>query len=293
MLSHPGFSAPGERLTPPPLHFATPQLYFATTVFRNMDEDNQMREEAPEPVREEIVDNGLRLDPRDLQMIVEAVRSETVQSSQPCSSSTPVFKREGFARQYEFNTSIIRKLVPLQGYEGIGFVITDIIQELNSRNETLKIADTHPEVFQFLVNKNKSDLLKITDPRLSEFLETIKKKDEDGGRKRKAPMASQPFPKREAAWPPASLFPQGSYAGQQSTSFEDRSWQKYGYQQSWPGSEFQHRTVRPQYQRRDASPIRRFSESRHREQRDYERKKSQCKYCGREGHWWRECPKRN
>ncbi|RCN42513.1 zinc knuckle [Ancylostoma caninum] len=250
-----------------------------------MEEDHQHQDEAPDAIyQEEVVsDNAIRLDPRDLQRIVDAVRSDAIpQSSQPSSSSAPVFKREGYARQYDFNLSLIRKLVPLQNYEGIGFVISSVIQDLTVRNETLKIADNHPEVFQFLDNKNKSELLKTTDPRLSEFLETIKKKDDETTRKRKMPPTSAPFRKREAAWPPASLMFQNSFEAQQGFPFDPR--QQYGFQ---PYSD---NSRRSQFRRRDPSPARRFSDSRS-YYREQDRRKSLCKACGQEGHWWRDCPK--
>ncbi|EYB84154.1 hypothetical protein Y032_0322g2444 [Ancylostoma ceylanicum] len=250
-----------------------------------MDDEHQHQEEAPDAIYQEEVlsDNAIRLDPRDLQRIVDAVRSDAIPQSQPSSSSAPMFKREGYARQHDFNLSIIRKLVPLQNYEGIGFVISNVIQDLTDRNETLKIADNHPEVFQFLDNKNKSELLKTTDPRLSEFLETIKKKDEDTSRERKLPPPSAPFRKREAAWPPASLMFQNSFeAQQQGIPFDPR--QQYGLQ---PYIDYSRRN---QYRRRDPSPARRFPDSRS-YYREQDRRKSLCKACGQEGHWWRECPK--
>ncbi|CAJ0597675.1 unnamed protein product [Cylicocyclus nassatus] len=126
---------------------------------------------------------SIRLDRRDLRSTLDAIRSENQFPSTP---SAPTFKREGYARQHDFNLSIVRKLVPLQDCQEVGAVISSVIQDLTVRNETLKIADGHPGVFQFLDNKNKSESLRVTDPRLSEFLESVKPKEESTSRKRKA-----------------------------------------------------------------------------------------------------------
>ncbi|CAJ0608350.1 unnamed protein product [Cylicocyclus nassatus] len=80
-----------------------------------------------------------------------------------------------------------------QNFEGVGSIIASVVQDLTVRNETLKIADEHPGVFQFLDNKSKSDLLKVTDPRLSEFLEAVKPKEESTTRKRKLGQPAAPF----------------------------------------------------------------------------------------------------
>ncbi|VDP08032.1 unnamed protein product [Heligmosomoides polygyrus] len=92
------------------------------------------------------------------------------------SSPTPVFKRQGYAKQYDFKMSLIRKLIPLQSFEEINTVVTDMAHDLNVRNETLKIADEHSEAFQYLETKSKGDSLRSTDPKLSEFMDSIKKR---------------------------------------------------------------------------------------------------------------------
>ncbi|VDP06512.1 unnamed protein product [Heligmosomoides polygyrus] len=97
---------------------------------------------------EEIVEtNVIRLDPRDLNSIIQAVKADAPSSSQQTSAAYSL-KREGFGRQYEFNSSLVRKLSNVHGTEDIETVIPEVIQELNVRNETLKIADSHPQVFQ-------------------------------------------------------------------------------------------------------------------------------------------------
>ncbi|EYB82417.1 hypothetical protein Y032_0360g3442 [Ancylostoma ceylanicum] len=116
MTSHPGFSSSSER------------SLSLLAVFRNISQSQHLW-------RTRIRSSS------DQHNRCKRKRSDPIANSQPCSSSTPTFKRESFARQYEFNTSIIRKLVPLQEYQGIGVIVSDVIQDLNSRNETLKIAD--------------------------------------------------------------------------------------------------------------------------------------------------------
>ncbi|EYC39374.1 hypothetical protein Y032_0659g1263 [Ancylostoma ceylanicum] len=116
MTSHPGFSSSSERS----LSLLSVSQYFAIAAFTE-DEDSQQLG-TPQPVQEETVataESTLRLDARDLQLIIDALMSDPIANSQPCSSPTPTFKREGFARKYEFNTSIIRKLVPHQEYQGL------------------------------------------------------------------------------------------------------------------------------------------------------------------------------
>ncbi|VDO24684.1 unnamed protein product [Heligmosomoides polygyrus] len=133
------------------------------------------QQQPPDAIFEETIqettDAAFRLDPRDLQIIVDAIRPEP--TTQPSASPTPVFKREGYAKQYDFNMSLIRKLIPLQSFEEINAVVTNIVHDLNVRNETLKIADEHPEVFQYLETKSKADSLRSTDPKLSEFMDSI------------------------------------------------------------------------------------------------------------------------
>uniref|UniRef100_A0A183GCH2 Reverse transcriptase domain-containing protein n=1 Tax=Heligmosomoides polygyrus TaxID=6339 RepID=A0A183GCH2_HELPZ len=72
-------------------------------------------------------------------------------------------------------------------------VVTDIVHDLNVRNDTLKIADEHPEVFQYLETKSKADSLQSTDPKLSEFVDSIKKRDEEQTKKRMIAATFQPF----------------------------------------------------------------------------------------------------
>ncbi|VDP17766.1 unnamed protein product [Heligmosomoides polygyrus] len=107
---------------------------------------------------EEIVKtNVIRLDPRDLNSVIQAVKADASSSSQQTSAAYS-FKREGFGRQYELNSSLVRKLSNVHGTEDIETAIPEVIQELNVRNETLKIADSNPQVFQFLDIKTKSNL---------------------------------------------------------------------------------------------------------------------------------------
>ncbi|EYC05339.1 hypothetical protein Y032_0082g1528 [Ancylostoma ceylanicum] len=158
-----------------------------------MDNPNQPPEAA---FQEEVMESNIRLDPRDLQMIIQAVKSEPSHASHPCSSKAPTFKRKCFARQHEFDSSVIRKLYPLLDFEGVVIVISEVIRDLEVRNETLAIADSHPQVFEFLDVKEKSESLKATDLRLGEFVESVKKKEQEASRKRKAPPPQQPFRRR-------------------------------------------------------------------------------------------------
>ncbi|KAK6039443.1 hypothetical protein COOONC_23052 [Cooperia oncophora] len=129
-----------------------------------MEEDIPSYSHPTEAIYEECVettenaDAAIRLDPRDIRSIIDAIRTETLQPATP--SAKPVFKREGYAKQFEFNSSILRKLIPLQSSTSheIATTITQVIQDLNTRNETLVIADEHPEVFQFLDHKSKGRL---------------------------------------------------------------------------------------------------------------------------------------
>ncbi|CAJ0602804.1 unnamed protein product [Cylicocyclus nassatus] len=218
-----------------------------------MDDDDQHQQEDLERIREEVIYaeevdqpriESIRLDKRDLECILQAVR----------------------------------KLMPLQNSEGVGSIIASVVQDLTVRNDTLKIADEHPGVFQFLDIKSKSDSLKVTDPRLSEFLEAVKPKEESTTRKRKLGQPAAPFRKREAAWPPASRHPD-LFSFEGPSSYDARFNTSYGYPSSSDRSRY----------RRKFSPPRRFSEYRI-SARDQDRRKSQCRKCGQEGHWWRECP---
>ncbi|VDO20880.1 unnamed protein product [Heligmosomoides polygyrus] len=49
------------------------------------------------------------LDPRDLNSIIQAVKADTPSSSRQTSAAY-LFKREGFGRQYEFNSSPVRNV---------------------------------------------------------------------------------------------------------------------------------------------------------------------------------------
>ncbi|WKX98808.1 hypothetical protein Q1695_014025 [Nippostrongylus brasiliensis] len=153
--------------------------------------------EGPSPVlhtgpvsHEEVVESHLiRLDPRDLHSIIQAVKTEAPSSSQSDSSSFS-FKREGFGRQFDFNLSLIRKLSNIRDAEDCFAVASEVAHMLTVRNATLKIADSHPGVFQFLDDKAKSESLKTTDPGLSEFMEFIKKTEREESRKRKPSSVS-------------------------------------------------------------------------------------------------------
>ncbi|KAK6042084.1 reverse transcriptase [Cooperia oncophora] len=143
----------------------------------------------------------IRLDPRDIQSIIEAVKADTPSTSQ-APTTTHSFKREGFGRQFDFNSAIIRKLASLPKSTESNAIITEVIQDLTVRNETLKIADSHPQVFQFLDSKTKSDSLKSMDPRLSEFMDSVRKKEQESRKRKSSPT---PFRGRETAWRPVSF----------------------------------------------------------------------------------------
>ncbi|VDP52705.1 unnamed protein product [Heligmosomoides polygyrus] len=199
-------------------------------------EGESSQQQPPDAANEDGVPSasGFHLDPKDIQIIVDSV-TEQNQARQSSSSLAPVFKREGYAKQYEFNASIIRKLLPLQEYQEISLIVSDAIHDLQTRNETLKIVDDHPEVFQFLENKSKAETLKTMDPKLGEFMETLKKKDEEDSRKRKISTSGQPFRKRGAAWPPASPYPP-------SSSYRPQSYSRLNYD---PSSQYEVSWARP------------------------------------------------
>ncbi|VDO45454.1 unnamed protein product [Heligmosomoides polygyrus] len=117
--------------------------------FNGTSGDDPSDSSAPAPSRltqsmEHDETNVIRLDPRDLNSIIQVVKADAPSSSQQTSAAYS-FKREGFGRQYEFNSSLVRKLSNLHRTEDIETVIPEVIQELNVRNETLKIADSHPQ----------------------------------------------------------------------------------------------------------------------------------------------------
>ncbi|VDP16922.1 unnamed protein product [Heligmosomoides polygyrus] len=172
------------------------------------EEGSSLQQQPPDAIFEETIQEttgvAFHLDPRDLQIIVDAIRPGP--PTQPSASPTPVFKREGYAKQYDFNMSLIRKLIPLQSLEEINAVVTDILHDLNVRNETLKIADEHPEVFRYLETESKAESLRSTDPKLSEFMDSIKKRDEEQTRKRKIRSNFPALWQREAAWPSSSTY---------------------------------------------------------------------------------------
>ncbi|PIO60977.1 reverse transcriptase [Teladorsagia circumcincta] len=125
--------------------------------------DDQHMEERD--VHEDVFDAVIRLDPRDLNAIIQAVKADTPSTSK-LPSTTCSFKREGFGRQFDFNNDVIQKLTPLQSIEGVTATVSDVIQDLTVRNETLKIADSYPQVFNFLDIKKKSEALKTMDSKL-------------------------------------------------------------------------------------------------------------------------------
>ncbi|VDP07875.1 unnamed protein product [Heligmosomoides polygyrus] len=246
-----------------------------------MDEGNNNQQhgttyETPEAIREGMADNHVvRLDSRDLDFIIQCVKADQVPKQS--SSDVPPFKREGYRRQYSFNAALVNKLSSVLHIEGSNDVIEEVIQELKVRNETLVIADNHPQVFQFLDLEEKADTLKDMDPRLSKFLDIIKKRDEEVPKKKKPSTQIQPFPAREAAWHTASPY----------SSF---SMSRTGYAPQPERRGFP-------YSRREESPTRKSSrfESykpyRGADFKDY-RRKSQWRSCGREGHWAYDCPQR-
>ncbi|KAK5974661.1 hypothetical protein GCK32_011462 [Trichostrongylus colubriformis] len=105
--------------------------------------------------QEDITDTVIRLDPRDLHTVIQRVKADATSTSQS-PSARHSFKREGFGRQFDFNNTIIKKLSQLQNIEGVTVIISEVIQDLVVRNETLKIADSHLQVFQFLDIKSKA-----------------------------------------------------------------------------------------------------------------------------------------
>ncbi|VDP06072.1 unnamed protein product [Heligmosomoides polygyrus] len=124
----------------------------------------------------EVVETNVnRLDPRDLNSIIQAVKADAPSSSQQTSAAYS-FKGEEFGRQHEFNSSLVRKLSNVHCSEDIETVIPEVIHEPNVRNERLKIANSHPQVFQFLDIKTMAESFMSMDPRLSEFMESIKKR---------------------------------------------------------------------------------------------------------------------
>ncbi|WKX97263.1 hypothetical protein Q1695_013152 [Nippostrongylus brasiliensis] len=238
--------------------------------------------EGPSPVlhtgpvsHEEVVESNLiRLDPRDLHSIIQAVKTEAPSSSQSDSSSSFSFKREGFGRQFDFNLSLIRKLSNVRDTEDCFAVNSEVAQLLTVRNATLKIADSHPGVFQFLDDKAKSESLKTTDPGLSEFMESIKKTEREESRKRKPSSVSMPFRKRETTWRPVSV------ERRAPVSFSSSWGRPYDGRRSFdfPGREY------PSFPPRGP---RDYRES-YKEMQN--RRKSSCNLCGREGHWVKDCP---
>lgn len=227
-----------------------------------------------EPIYQgDIVDTVIRMDPRDIQAIIQAMEKKTTSvADQQASSSQYLFKREGFGRQFDFNSTLIKKLTPLLPIEEARSVIAEIVQSLTVRNETLKIADSHPQVFQFLDMKSKSESLKAMDPKLSEFVESIKKKEQDDARKRKAPSQYTPFHRRDSAWRPVSL------SSRMPTEFASTSRPSYSMRRTYS------------YARPQPSPYRSSRNYRSYYEEAENRRKSSCNLCGREGHWQQECP---
>ncbi|KAK6042088.1 hypothetical protein COOONC_20408 [Cooperia oncophora] len=127
---------------------------------------------------EELLETVIRLDPRDIQSIIEAVKADTPSTSQ-APTTTHSFKREGFGRQFDFNSAIIRKLASLP-----------------------KSTESNAIITEFLDSKTKSDSLKSMDPRLSEFMDSVRKKEQESRKRKSSPT---PFRGRETAWRPVSF----------------------------------------------------------------------------------------
>ncbi|CAJ0606713.1 unnamed protein product [Cylicocyclus nassatus] len=74
------------------------------------------------------------------------------------------------------------------------------------------------------------EAIRVTDPRLNEFLESVKRKEESTSRKRKAAPPPS-FRKQEAAWPPAFRSFQYETEGPSSfPSYDSRFKTHHGYQ---------------------------------------------------------------
>ncbi|KAK6060787.1 hypothetical protein COOONC_01550 [Cooperia oncophora] len=102
---------------------------------------------------EELLAPVIRLDPRDIQSTIQAVKSNHRQRLKH-------LRRTLSSEKYS-DASMTLIIPPL---EKCSDVVKDVIQDLAVRNETLIIADSHPQIFQFLDSKNKSDSLKSIPP---------------------------------------------------------------------------------------------------------------------------------
>ncbi|VDP43606.1 unnamed protein product [Heligmosomoides polygyrus] len=115
-------------------------------IFITVEKDETNPNPLMEPIYQgDIVDTVIRMDPRDIQAIIQAMEKKT----------TSVADQQALSSQWS--------------------VIAEIVQSLTVRNETVNIADYHPQAFQFLDMKSKSESLKAMDLKLSEFVKSVKK----------------------------------------------------------------------------------------------------------------------
>ncbi|KAK5984481.1 hypothetical protein GCK32_008686 [Trichostrongylus colubriformis] len=124
---------------------------------------------------------------KDIAAIIAAIKDQPGSSiSAQAPTPNPTFGRKGYASQYEFNESVIKKLSNISKMgmrkddEELLQSAMDLIKVLN---ETLKIADKHPGVFSFLDSKKQAEAVKSSDPFLSEFLEQVHKEEKTAKKK--------------------------------------------------------------------------------------------------------------
>ncbi|KAK5976021.1 hypothetical protein GCK32_007334 [Trichostrongylus colubriformis] len=138
--------------------------------------------------QDEPMDTGQRSEPSgerllrdsDIAAIIAAIKEDQPSSSTQATTPNPSFNRKGYGSQYEFNISLLQKLNRLNraGMEKKDDeLIKAILEMINVRNETLKIADKHPGVFSFLESKKQAEAVKSSNPFLSEFLEQVQKEE--------------------------------------------------------------------------------------------------------------------
>lgn len=105
------------------------------------------------------------------------------------------FERRGYAEQYAFNNSVAAVLdaVPPDGHDDTATQIAKAKALLKGRNDTLKVADTNPEVFNFLETKKRAEEIKVTNPLLAEFLEKAEAEKKRNAKRKRSRSRSPPF----------------------------------------------------------------------------------------------------